>query len=79
MKDWLLEGVPIASHWFVRNGWHERMVIEAPESCTPEPENECVLVPSPGQSFGQSPGQRLGQSSANGSDDSLHFRWETTS
>lgn len=61
--DRLLEGVPLASHWFVRNRWHERIGLRASESCASEPYPNCILVPEEG-------GLHI-----DGSDERLYFIW----
>ncbi len=65
--DRLIEGVPLASHWFVRNGWHQRVVIQSTESCAAGLSGTCILVSA-------SPGLRTDTS-----DERLYFIWKAAS
>jgi hypothetical protein len=65
--DQLLEGVPLASHWFVRNGWHERIILQASEACTSDQSRHCLLVPDR---------HRLHR---NDHDERLYFTWQVVS
>lgn len=63
----LIEGVPLHAHWFVRNGWHERVVLQSSEVCHASPSGQCILVLA-------SPGLR-----ADRQDERLLFIWQATS
>ena len=65
--DRLIEGVPLAAHWFVRNGWHERIVVQPSESCAASLSGNCILESDP-----------LG-SRTDRLDERLYFTWQATS
>ena len=67
VDDRLIEGVPLVAHWFVRNGWHERIVLQSSESCTASLSGNCILVSDPS-------GSRTARS-----DERLYFIWQATS
>ena len=65
--DRLIEGVPLTAHWFVRNGWHERIVLQSSESCAAGLPGMCRLV-----------SDQTG-SPADRSDGRLYFIWQAAS
>lgn len=67
IDDRLIEGVPLAAHWFIRNGWHERVVIRLSEGCAAALSGVCLLVPDPS---GSRPDR---------SDERLYFTWQVAS
>ena len=67
VDDRLIEGVPLAAHWFVRNGWHERVVLQPTDSCTASLSGQCILVLAP-------PGLRR-----DGQDERLYLLWQAAS
>ena len=66
VDDRLIEGVPLAAHWFMRNGWHERIVLQLSESCIAAQSRHCKLVSDPS-------GSR-----ADRFDERLYFTWVAT-
>ncbi len=66
VDDRLIEGVPLAAHWFVRNGWHERIVVQPSESCAASLSRNCILVTD-------SLGSRTDRF-----DERLYFTWQAT-
>lgn len=65
--DRLIEDVPLASHWFVRNAWHERIVLRASENCGAYAFSQCLLVTEPRRT------------SAARTDERLYFMWQVAS
>ncbi|ASJ76236.1 hypothetical protein [Granulosicoccus antarcticus] len=71
-EGWELEGVPLDSHWFVRNRWYERIVISASEPCRGEVLGICNLVLDEDRADFEQSGDSLGTGK---SDERLHFIW----